>query len=92
MSWRKSGNFRAPEEILILTCDVCACDIGYEDGRRPRRHFRVSEHPNPGGMDEQVPFAALCSRECLQAFASKVEGHDRAPPLDTGPSRSGGRQ
>jgi hypothetical protein len=87
MSWRKSGSFRAPEEILVLTCDVCACDIGHENERRPRRYFKITEHPNPGAMDEQEPFVAVCSRQCLQAFASKVEGHDRAPPLDTGPPR-----
>jgi hypothetical protein len=82
MSWRKSGSFQAPEEILVLTCDVCACDIGYTDGRRPRPHFKVSEHPNRGAMNEQDAEAAICSRECLQAYASKVAGHNRAPPLD----------
>ena len=47
MAWRKSGLFHPAEEILIVTCDVCERDIGFEDGRRPREHFRVSRRP-PG--------------------------------------------
>ena len=81
MAWRKTGEFNAPEEIRVLTCDVCECDIGYADGRRPRAHFQVSLHPNAGGMGSQDPAGVLCSRECLRAFASKVDGPDRAPPL-----------
>lgn len=34
MAWRKSGLFRTAEEILVMTCDVCERDIGYEDGSR----------------------------------------------------------
>jgi hypothetical protein len=49
MAWRKSGLFHPAQEILIATCDVCERDIGYEDGRRPRDHFRISRHPNTRG-------------------------------------------
>jgi hypothetical protein len=56
-------------EIRIMTCDVCERDIGYEDERRPRAHFRVSLHPNPGALDHQEPAVVVCSRECLRAFA-----------------------
>ena len=80
MGWRKTGTFSAPEEVCVLTCDVCECDIGYEDGRRPRIHFQVSLHPNAGSMDKLDPVASLCSRECLRAFAASSEGPDRAPP------------
>lgn len=79
MGWRKTGFFHKPEEILVLTCDVCERDIGTDDGNRPRAHFRVSCHPNRGALDEQEPPVAVCSRECLRAFAAKVEGPDRAP-------------
>jgi len=78
MAWRKSGMLHPAEEILVLTCDVCERDIGFEDGRRPREHFRVTRHPNPGAMDDQQPEVSLCSRECLRAFASKTPGPDRA--------------
>jgi hypothetical protein len=81
MGWRKTGTFNAPEEIRVLTCDVCECDIGYEDGRRPRAHFEVSHLPNAGSMDDQDPSAVICSRQCLRAFAANAPGPDRAPPV-----------
>lgn len=81
MGWRKSGAFQAPEEILILTCDVCECDIGHEDGRRPRAYLRLTRHPNAGAMDDQVPAAILCSRHCLGAYAAKLTDLDRDPPV-----------
>ena len=36
MGWRKTGLFHAPQAILVMTCDVCERDIGFEDGSRPR--------------------------------------------------------
>src|SRR5436190_11010944 len=56
MAWRKTATFHAPVEVLVLTCDVCACDIGHEDERRPRAHFQLSRHPNPGAIDDQEPW------------------------------------
>jgi len=79
MGWRKTGLFRNPEEILVLTCDVCERDIGTEDEHRPRAHFRVTCHPNRGALDDQEPAVVVCSSECLRAFASKVAGPDRTP-------------
>jgi hypothetical protein len=81
MAWRKTGTFHPAEEVLVLTCDVCERDIGYEDGRRPHEHFRVSRHPNPGGIDDQEPVAIVCSRECLRAFAASTPGPDRSPSI-----------
>lgn len=78
MAWRKTGLFRPADEILVLTCDVCERDIGYEDGRRPQEHFRVSRHPNPGSIGDQEPDTALCSRECLRAFAANTPGPERS--------------
>ena len=78
MGWRKTGTFHAPEEVLVMTCDVCECDIGFEDGRRPHAHFRVSLHPNAGAIDAQEPPVVMCSTECLRAFASKTDGPARA--------------
>jgi hypothetical protein len=78
MGWRKSGRFNPGQEILVVTCDVCERDIGYEDGRRPRDHFRISRHPNPGAIDDQEPAVIICSCECLRAFAAKAPGPDRA--------------
>lgn len=77
MAWRKSGSFHPAEEILILTCDVCERDIGYEDGSRPREHFRISRHPNAGVIDDQEPAVTVCSCECLRAFAAKTPGPHR---------------
>ncbi|HKT73644.1 MAG TPA: hypothetical protein VJQ47_12185 [Steroidobacteraceae bacterium] len=77
MSWRSTGLFRSPQEILVMTCDVCGRDIGHEDGKRPYDHFRVSRHPNPGAIDHQEEPAMLCSRECLQAFATSTPGPER---------------
>ena len=79
MGWRKTGLFRNPEEILVLTCDVCERDIGTEDEHRPRAHFRVTCHPNRGALDDQEPAVVVCSRDCLRAFAAKVAGPDRTP-------------
>jgi hypothetical protein len=77
MAHRRTGAFHPPEEILVLTCDVCERDIGNEDGRRPREHFSLSRHPNPGGLDGQEPSVVVCSIECLQAFASTASGPHR---------------
>jgi len=33
-----TGTFPSAEEVLILSCDVCECDVGYADSRRPRPH------------------------------------------------------
>ncbi len=88
MGWRKTGAFHAPEEVLVMTCDVCERDIGHEDGRRPQAHYRVSRHPNLGALDDQDPPVVVCSQECLRAFAAKATGPDRAPPSD-GPKPRG---
>lgn len=90
MAWRKSGILQPAEEILVLTCDVCERDIGFEDGRRPREHFRITRHPNPGAIDDQQPEVSLCSRECLRAFAAKTPGPDRM--LSSSFSRHRGRR
>lgn len=83
MAWRKTGTFHAPAEILVMTCDVCECDIGYEDGRRARPHFQVSCHPNLGTIDAQEPVVVLCSGECLRAFAASTSGPEHAPPIES---------
>lgn len=82
MGWRKTGIFREAEEILVLTCDICERDIGTEDEHRPRAHFRVSCHPNRGAINDQEPAIALCSSQCLQAFAAKTEDPDRTSGSD----------
>jgi hypothetical protein len=74
MGLRKTGVFSPAQEVLVLTCDICERDIGYEDGRRPRAHLCVSRHPNAGALDDQQLTAVLCSRECLQAYADKLPG------------------
>jgi len=89
VGWRKTGAFHAAVEIAVLTCDVCERDIGYEDGRRPLAHFRLSRHPNQGAIDDQEPAVVVCSRECLRAFASSPACTD--PPSFTGPNRSIGK-
>jgi len=81
MGHRKTGFFHAREEIEVLTCDVCERDIGNADGRRPKDHFRVSRHPNPGGLDGQQPEVIVCSCECLRAFAATASGPGRVPNL-----------
>jgi hypothetical protein len=86
MAWRKSGTFHPAVEVQVLTCDVCGCDIGHEDRRRPRPHFLLSRLPNPGAMDDQAPAVVICSRECLRAFAANASGPDRAPPIEGGGS------
>ena len=63
--------------------------IGYEDGRRPLAHFRLSRHPNLGAIDDQEPAVVVCSQECLRAFASSPACTD--PPSFTGPNRSIGK-
>jgi hypothetical protein len=78
MAWRKSGLFHPAQEILVVTCDVCERDIGYEDGSRPREHFRISRHPTAGVNDEPEPAVAICSCECLRAFAAKTPSPHRA--------------
>jgi hypothetical protein len=86
MGFRKTGVFHPAEEVLVLTCDVCEQDIGYEDGRRPRAHLCVSQLPNAGMLDDQQPAAILCSRDCLQAYAAKLPGPERhaLPPEHRG--------
>jgi hypothetical protein len=91
MAWRRSGLFHPAEEVLVVTCDVCERDIGYEDGRRPHEHFRITRHPNPGAIDQQEPAVAICSRECLRAFAANTLGPDRVASLPN-PGRSRGKR
>jgi len=81
MAWRRSGLFHPAAEILVVTCDVCERDIGYEDGRRPYEHFRITRHPNPGAIDQQDPPVVICSRECLRAFAANTPGPDRVASI-----------
>jgi hypothetical protein len=78
MAWRKSGIFHPAEEVLVMTCDVCERDVGYEDGRRPLEHFRITRHPNAGAIDAQESPVIICSSECLRAFAARTPGPDRA--------------
>ena len=73
MAWRNSGTFRPPEEVLVITCDICQRDIGHEDGRRPNEHFRITRHPNPGAIDNQTPPVMVCSSECLRSFAASAQ-------------------
>ena len=81
MGWRKTGTFHAPQETLVMTCDVCERDIGYEDERRPRPHYEVSRLPNPRVMEEQNPAVCVCSPQCLRAYAARESGDpDRSPP------------
>jgi hypothetical protein len=89
MGYRKTGAFQPAEQIVVLTCDVCERDIGYEDGRRPRAHLRVTRHPNAGPINDQHPPAILCSSQCLRAYAGKLTGPDRQSrhPDDHGPGQ-----
>jgi hypothetical protein len=85
MGWRKTGLLRTPEEILVMTCDVCERDIGHEDGRRARPHYEITRLPNPGTLGDQTPAIFVCSPECLRAFAAQAS-HDRKglPPREGG--------
>jgi hypothetical protein len=85
MGWRKTGTFHAPQEILVMTCDVCERDIGYEDGRRPSGHYEIARLPHRRAIDEQTPATYVCSPECLRAFAAKASSEpDRLPPREAG--------
>jgi hypothetical protein len=77
MGSRKTGEFSPPEEIAILTCDVCERDVGHKDGRRPWPHLRLTRHPNSGSLDGQTPAVILCSKDCLCAYADGLTGLDR---------------
>jgi hypothetical protein len=87
MGYRKTGVFQPAEQVVVLTCDVCERDIGYEDGRRPRPHLSVMQHPSAGLMNDQHAPAILCSSECLRAYAGKLTEPDRhsRPPDGHGP-------
>jgi hypothetical protein len=79
MGYRKTGVFQPAEQIVLLTCDVCERDIGYEDGRRPRPHLRVTQHPNAGAINDQQPPVILCSAQCLRAYAARLTEPDWQP-------------
>jgi hypothetical protein len=68
-----------------MTCDVCERDIGYEDGRRPRPHYEITQVPNRGGVGDHIPATLVCSPECLRAFAARAS-HDPEglPPREGG--------
>lgn len=87
MGYRNTGVFQPAEQIVVLTCDVCERDIGYEDGRRPRPHLRVTQHPNAGPINDQQPPTMVCSPECLRVYAGKLTAPDREshPPDGRGP-------
>jgi hypothetical protein len=75
MASRNTGNFHPPEQVVVITCDVCQRDIGHEDGRRPNEHFRITRHPNPGAIDNQAPAVLVCSSECMRSFAASSQMH-----------------
>jgi len=77
MGWRKTGKFSSPQEISIMTCDVCERDIGHEDGRRSDPHYEVRLLPAADAMGAQDRAVYACSVECLRAFASKEPEPDR---------------
>lgn len=79
MGWRKTGTFHAPQEILVMTCDVCERDLGYEDERRPRAHYEIARLPSPHAMDEHNPAVYVCSTQCLRAYAAKESGEPDRP-------------
>ncbi len=85
MGWRKTGVLRAPEEILVMTCDICERDIGHEDGRRARAHYEIMRLPNQGTMGDQTPAVCVCSPECLRAFGAQASHDPKGLP-----SRDGG--
>ncbi len=80
MGWRTTGTFHAPQEVLVMTCDVCARDIGHEDGRRPKEHFEIRRLPNPGAINDQDPAVLACSPECLRAFAARASSEPDGVP------------
>jgi hypothetical protein len=87
MGLRKTGVMRAPEEVLVLTCDVCERDIGHEDGRRPRPHYEITQFPNPRPMNDQASSVHVCSAECLRAFAAQASYDPKGlPPREGGAS------
>lgn len=92
MGWRKTGKFHTPQEVLVMTCDVCERDIGHEDERRPKAHFLISHLPNLGAIDDQDPPHIICSIECLRAYAAKVSGPEPVPPRHITPPRGGPRR
>jgi len=89
MAFRKTGAFHPPQEIVVLTCDVCERDIGYEDGGRARGHLRLTRHPNASGLNDQAPEIIVCSRECLGAYATTITGLDREPGVPKGGAPGG---
>jgi hypothetical protein len=80
MGWRKTPRFHSPEPIRVLTCDACECDIGHEDGRRPREHFVVARHANGSMIAHPTETFVVCSCECLRSWAATATGPDRTPP------------
>jgi hypothetical protein len=92
MGTRKTGTFHPAEEIVVLTCDVCERDIGYQDGSRARAHLRVTRHPNAGGLNDQQPAVIVCSRECLGAYAATITGLDRGPAFPKSGGSGTGRK
>jgi hypothetical protein len=93
MGYRESGAFQPAEQIVVLACNVCERDSGYEAGRQPRPHLRVTKHPNAGPINDQHPPALLHASECLRAYAGKLMGPDRqrcSPPTHEPPQVSRG--
>jgi hypothetical protein len=83
MGWRKTGHLQPPQEIQVMTCDVCERDIGHEDGRRPRGHYEIRRLPHSTTFDGRDASVCVCSSECLRAFAARVSSEpDGLPPRD----------
>jgi hypothetical protein len=77
MGWRKTGVFQSPQEVCVLTCDVCERDIGHADGRRADAHYEIRMLPIADAVGDQDRTVYACSVECLRAFAAREPDPDR---------------
>ena len=81
MSWRNTGQFHAPREIHVQTCDQCGNDIGLPSGFGQKcPNYEIQVRTWVGCEDDPgLVTYSLCSLPCLKAMAERLSAGERVP-------------
>jgi hypothetical protein len=59
MGFRKTGTFHPAQEVLVMTCDICERDIGYEDSGCLAQEAARAHSAGSAGLSECMQLMML---------------------------------